>query len=71
MAPKKREEAEVPAEAVAEEAPVKARGVKSANRAEVYTSKGQYVRTYTLEEHGPRFGKLAEGYAEKIKGSVR
>lgn len=37
----------------------------------VYTSKDQYIRTYTAELHGVDFVKLAECFAEKIGGKVK
>jgi len=44
---------------------------KEKNQARVFDGAGNYVRTYSLEEHGKDFGKLAEGFAKKIGGSVR
>lgn len=42
----------------------------SDRKADVYDKDGKYVRTYTPEEHGEEYHKLARGYAEKIKGEV-
>lgn len=49
---------------------VKVEVVKSAS-ASVYTSRGQFVRTYTKSIHGSKFDDLAKEYAGKIGGTVR
>lgn len=38
---------------------------------EVFNKNGKYIRTYTKEFHGKDAKKLAEQYAEKIKGEVK
>lgn len=37
----------------------------------VYNTRGQAVRTYSKENHGADYAKLAKEYAEKIGGSVK
>lgn len=37
----------------------------------VYSAGGSYVRTFSVEDHGVDFKKLAEGYAKKINGTVK
>ena len=37
----------------------------------VFDKRGFYVRTYSAVQHGEGFDKIAEGYASKIKGTVR
>lgn len=44
---------------------------KLVSQAHVYDARGTYVRTYSAENHGPDFRKLADMYAGKIGGSVR
>ncbi len=38
---------------------------------DVVTADGVLVRTYTVEEHGPKAGELAKEYAGKIQGSIK
>ncbi len=45
--------------------------VSSSQSVSVYNRSGGYVRTYSREEHGPDYRKLAAGYATKIAGTVR
>lgn len=56
-----------PKQEVAEKAAEKA-GVEALA---VHNAAGEYIRTYSALEHGADFVKKAEGYAGKIKGSVR
>jgi len=63
---------------VVEEAPVVEEQVeeveeKAAKKGEafVYSTSGIFVRKYSSEDHGKDYKKLAEGFAKKIKGSVR
>lgn len=39
--------------------------------ASVFNKHNEFVRTYTVDAHGPNFKDLAEGYAKKIGGTVR
>lgn len=36
----------------------------------VESSKGEYIRTYSVEEHGENAGELAQEFANKINGKV-
>lgn len=66
------EEVVVPAEVVeVEEVSEPTVANKSHSSASVYTDKGNFIRTYSLAEHGKGYIKLAEMYAGKIHGEVR
>jgi hypothetical protein len=39
--------------------------------ASVFSDNGTFIRTYTKEVHGENFVELANGYANKIKGSMK
>jgi len=59
------------ADAIAEVVPVKVVEEKFKGLSvSVYSSKGDFIRTYSSKEHGDNFHDLATGFAKKVKGKL-